>query len=256
MLQSWFLGYAAALGIKFTSSVDDVVWLAPFLTSRDSVATRVHNSTVYIGICMVQTLVAMVIAYSGNAIVGRIASGVNSAWTTEKIMTVGAGVLLALYSLKLLREYIQELQEDNDNENEVERPTEIELAPNDEHRRTLQDSEQLIPPEADAENPPDKDSIGNKEQVSKGASKRREALYCIAFIGSIDDLTLFVPMLVGKGFDVVQLALGAFTAASSIVMLCIFIGLCKPIADFLSRVPLFLIVMGFATLLLIRGFSM
>jgi len=245
------LGYAAALGIKFTSSVDDVVWLAPFLTSNSSVATRVHNSTVYIGICMVQTMVAMVIAYSGETVVDRLTSNVKNAWSTEKIMTVGAGVLLAVYSLKLLWEYVQELREENDEEP----ASEVQLVAAEEGVGDGKDSDRLLPAAGDAENPHEKEPCAKTEKEKGSRDSRQQALYCIAFIGSVDDLTLFVPMLVGKGFDIIQLALGAFTAASTIVMLCVFIGLCKPIADFLTRVPLFMVVMGFAVLLLFRGFS-
>jgi len=76
----------------------------------------------------------------------------------------------------------------------------------------------------------------------------------IAFIGSVDDLTLFVPMLVGKGFDFVQLVAGALAAAFCIVVLCVFIGRCKPVADCLSKIPLCFIVIIFATVLLMKAF--
>lgn len=250
MLQSWFLGFTAALGIKFTSSVDDVVWLAPFLTSNSSVATRLHNSTVYIGICLLQTLVAMLIAYSGEEAVNHMTAGIKDAWSTEKIMTVGAGILLGVYSLKLLHEYIQELREGGEEEGA---PDGIELANMEESGKEAVDSDALLKTAGDVEAPRVQDAADQK--ASSAAKSRQQALYCIAFVGSVDDLTLFVPMLVGKGFDVVQLVLGAFTAAATIVLLCVFIGLCKPIADFLTRVPLFLVVMGFAALLLFRGFS-
>merc|ERR1712216_644982 len=86
--------------------------------------------------------------------------------------------------------------------------------------------------------------------------KRQQTLCVIAFIGSLDDLTLFVPMLVGKGFDPLQLMIGAFVAASTIVTLCLFIGLCKPVADCLAKIPLALIVAAFSMILLTKGFTM
>merc|ERR1712025_696433 len=95
-----------------------------------------------------------------------------------------------------------------------------------------------------------------------GASKKEhekynwKALFTICFIGSVDDLTLFVPMLVGKGFDIVQLKAGGFLAAALIGSFCLFLGLCKPIADCLSKIPLALIVIVFATVLLTKSFFM
>merc|ERR1719148_504819 len=85
----------------------------------------------------------------------------------------------------------------------------------------------------------------NEGLITKGFSqhslcadkKRQQTLFMIAFIGSLDDLTLFVPMLVGRGFDWLQLISGAAIAGSTIVMLCLFVGLCKPVADFLGSIP-------------------
>merc|ERR1719183_1529979 len=93
-----------------------------------------------------------------------------------------------------------------------------------------------------------------QEELDKADKERSKTLFVIAFIGSVDDLTLFVPMLVGKGFDFVQLMLGAFLATVVILTFCICIGLCKPIADCLSKIPLCLIVICFATALMLKGF--
>lgn len=86
--------------------------------------------------------------------------------------------------------------------------------------------------------------------------ERAQALMVIAFIGSMDDLTLFVPMLAGKGFDIVQLILGGFSAASAILVFCMFVGLFQPVANCLRSIPLFAIVIAFAVTLLIKAFMM
>merc|ERR1712150_247994 len=94
------------------------------------------------------------------------------------------------------------------------------------------------------------------EVEQQSVSGRTQALFVIAFLGSVDDLTLFVPMLAGKGFDLAELMAGGFIAASVIVLVCVFVGLCKPVADFLSSVPLVAIVVTFASILLVKGFNM
>merc|ERR1719265_2894598 len=93
-----------------------------------------------------------------------------------------------------------------------------------------------------------------QEEIDKADKDRQQTLFVIAFIGSVDDLTLFVPMLVGKGFDLAQLMLGSFLAVSVILTFCICLGLCKPIADCLAKIPLALIVIIFAVSLLLKGF--
>merc|ERR1719198_1390366 len=95
---------------------------------------------------------------------------------------------------------------------------------------------------------------GEAPKEEEPSNAKSQTWFVIAFIGSVDDLTLFVPMLVGKSFDIVQLMLGASCAAVTIVTICLFIGLCKPVADLISKIPLAFIVLAFAVMLLIKGF--
>lgn len=259
----WFAGLASAIAIKLTSSIDDVVWLAPFLTSNVSSAAQVSNSTIYISVCLIQTLVAMFLAYSGNSAVTWLLRDQKDAWSSDKILTVGAGSLLGLYAIKLAYDYFTESEEDESKPEETEMKEYAEVAQVEEPEehgfslccvKSAPDTEKINhPSDPDAEKGL-KPTSAEKEggAADRGASQ----LFIIAFIGSIDDLTVFVPMLVGKAFDLAQLMLGAFIAASVIVMLCLFIGLCKPIADCLSSVPLALIVGIFSTVLLTKGFMM
>jgi len=285
----WVVGLVSAFGIKLSSSIDDVVWLAPFLTANSSVSIRLQNSGIYTAVCLCQTLVAMLIAYSGRAAVRALTGGAKDAWSTEKLLTVGAGILLSLYSVKLSYEYYQECnepEEGNGAENEnPESGSYAKVATNegdvDGEQKPPYDSGRggkwcCTSPPGGAAAGGDIELAGGKplsarsremvpgmavdspdaaqEAIDKADKDRQQTLFVIAFIGSVDDLTLFVPMLVGKGFDIVQLMLGAFLATSVIITFCICIGLCKPIADCLSKIPLAAIVIVFATVLLLKGF--
>lgn len=261
MLQ-WFGGFASAFSIKLSSSIDDVVWLAPFLTSNATAAQRLRNAMIYVSVCLIQTVVAMVIAISGNQVVSYITAGAKDAWSPEKILTVLAGCMLAFYSLKLGHEYIQEMREADTEEDTGE-----------ENKYNKVATEEGEAADAEAGGAPvktgSKGSLSARNRTIEHAetqedekakeskeSSQSQTLFVIAFIGSVDDLTLFVPMLVGKGFDIVQLVSGGFFAATLIVMICVFLGLCKPIADCLSKIPLALIVVVFATVLLSRAVFM
>jgi len=277
----WF---GSAFGIKFSSSIDDVVWLAPFLTSNCSVNIRLQNSVIYTSVCLVQTLVAMLIAQTGRKAVAMATGGNKDAWSTEKILTVGAGCLLAVYSVKLSYEWIQEMREGDDEGEEAggnpESGTYNKVAQGEEEAEKNGNNAEAVESgragccagglfggaakkegevELSARNVSTNVEIDNPDKaesdVNDADRARQRTLFVIAFIGSVDDLTLFVPMLVGKSFDLFQLMFGAFFAAAIIVFICIFIGLCKPIADCLSKVPLALIVIIFATVLLIKGFT-
>lgn len=280
----WLVGLASAFGIKLSSSIDDVVWLAPFLTANSSATVRFQNSLIYTSVCLCQTMVAMIIAYSGRQAVEAITGGAKDAWSTERILTVGAGCLLALYSVKLTYEWYQECNEEEDpNEAQNENPdggsyakvATTEGQAMDREKQSDRGAKWCCTPSggngaadgdvelASGKPPSQRENVPGVEidspdkaqaDIDKADKDRQQTLFVIAFIGSVDDLTLFVPMLVGKGFDIVQLMLGAFIATVLILSFCICIGMCKPIADCLSKIPLAAIVIVFATVLLVRGF--
>merc|ERR1711937_1050786 len=89
-----------------------------------------------------------------------------------------------------------------------------------------------------------------RARASRVKWQRQQALLVMAFIGSTDDLTLYVPMLVGKGFGLVELISGSLCATCVIIALCLSLGSCKLMADFLSNIPLAPIVIVFAVILL------
>jgi len=246
---SWIAGVGYAISIKLSSSIDDVVWLAPFLTNNQSSAARLHNAAIYISVCLTQTVVAMAIAYSGDSLVGMLTKNAKDAWSTDKILTVFAGSMLAIYSVKLTYEYLTEEEED------AEKSEEVATEDLDDEESSKEKELALMGSEQDSE---EDSSINEKElhRQEKAEHNRTQTLFIIAFLGSVDDLTLFVPMLVGKGFDMVQLLIGGLIAASAIVLLCVFLGLCKPVADCLSKIPLAAIVVVFAVTLLVKGFTM
>ncbi|CAE7221263.1 unnamed protein product [Symbiodinium natans] len=262
-LLHWCAGVGAAISIKISSSIDDVVWLAPFLTNNVSYFSRLKNISIYVIVCWVQTALAMCIAYSGNKIVEMLTRNSKDAWSSEKILTVMAGSMLALYSIKLIYEYAteteeeeQDTKEDAGQENKYAKVRPSDLEGGGELTPGRNESRQLYSARNRPIESPNAASDQERRMLDDKESAQTQTLFVIAFIGSLDDLTLFVPMLVGKGFDFAQLTIGALTAASLIVIICLFVGLCQPVADCISRIPLFAIVVAFATLLLVKSFTM
>merc|ERR1712224_456773 len=84
-----------------------------------------RNALVYTMVCMTQTIIAYIIAYSGDKAVEYLTRGADDIWSTEKILTVAAGSMLAVYSVKLAYEYYQEQQEGGDDG--AAKPEEVEL---------------------------------------------------------------------------------------------------------------------------------
>eukprot|EP00746_Dinoflagellata_sp_MGD_P144254 gnl/MRDRNA2_/MRDRNA2_77007_c0_seq2.p1 gnl/MRDRNA2_/MRDRNA2_77007_c0~~gnl/MRDRNA2_/MRDRNA2_77007_c0_seq2.p1 ORF type:complete len:273 (-),score=49.93 gnl/MRDRNA2_/MRDRNA2_77007_c0_seq2:379-1197(-) len=266
-LLGWAAGVGGAASLKMASSIDDVVWLAPFLTANSSWTQRLRNSVIYTVVCMSQTCIAFLIAYSGDAAVEYITRNNEDAWSTEKILTVAAGSMLAVYAVKLTYEYIQEWREGGDDDNDKkpeENDPKHKYTPAATAESQVADVEggtgiskaEKLPDSArrmEIDGSPEKGSPADEKKDEDG---RSQTLFVIAFIGSVDDLTLFVPMLVGKGFNIVQLMIGSFLAVVTIVLICVFLGLCKPFADFVEKIPLALIVVIFASYLLGKSFFM
>jgi len=153
---------------------------------------------------------AFVIATSGDTAVEYLMRNSKDAWSTEKILTVVAATILVVYSIKLTKEYIDEINEEPDAEEEAAKAQEDS---DDEWAEALAEAEAeagLVP----TSRPKKKDADDKQAEEEK---ERSQTLFVIAFVGSLDDLTLFVPMLVGKGFDMVQLISGGFVAAFLIV---------------------------------------
>jgi len=96
----------------------------------------------------------------------------------------------------------------------------------------------------------------NNNSPKSCLSATSRTLPIVAFLGSLDDLTLFVPMLVGKTFGIFELILGSIVAGTIIVVLCCFITKCEMISNFLMRIPMAVIVAVFSVILLVRGLNM
>ena len=102
-----FLAQAAeAFVLKTASSIDDVLWFAKFLTRERSRVERGRNIFVYCVICLLQTMLAFLIARSGEEAL--------DAWvhlhhfSSERLLTCIAAGGLGLYSIKLLLEEFEE----------------------------------------------------------------------------------------------------------------------------------------------------
>lgn len=110
----------------------------------------------------------------------------------------------------------------------------------------------VVPLEIGEATEDDHEEVGTDYSDSE-ADKKPRSLAIIAFLGSLDDLTLFVPMLVGKTFGIVELMVGAMLSAFFIVVLCVCLTQCKAVARVLEKIPLVAIVATFSVILLTKG---
>ena len=84
---SFLGGISAAIVVKLTSSIDDVLWLSAFLTPKLSHHQRTQNAMTYTVVCLLQTCLAFIISTFGEKgierLVGRVTRTTNSCRRTE-----------------------------------------------------------------------------------------------------------------------------------------------------------------------------
>ena len=95
------------------------------------------------------------------------------------------------------------------------------------------------------------DEEEDEEEEMDTSSMR--TLIVVAFCGSLDDLTLFVPMLAGGAIGPLALVTGALAATALVVVLCLFLNLFSRVSDCLQKIPLVAITSCFFVYLVLKA---
>ena len=279
---------AEAFVLKTASSIDDVLWFAKFPTRERSRVERGSNIFVYCVICLLQTMLAFLIARSGEEAL--------DAWvhlhhfSSERLLTCIAAGGLGLYSIKLLLEEFEEREmccyatkegheqtptsekkpfpskksiDDEDDVNGVEMlevrsegsddspPRAARAEGSDEKPTASPLHETLEDVDLEANDSGDDDEDDDEEEEMDTSSMR--TLVVVAFCGSLDDLTLFVPMLAGGAIGPLALVTGALAATGLVVLLCLFLNLFSRVSDCLQKIPLVAITSCFFVYLVLKA---
>ena len=274
-----FLAQAAeAFVLKTASSIDDVLWFAKFLTRERSRVERGRNIFVYCVICLLQTMLAFLIARSGEEAL--------DAWvhlhhfSSERLLTCIAAGGLGLYSIKLLLEEFEEREmccyapkagyektptaekkpfpskSIDEDVNGVEM-LEVNSDEGSPPRAARADEQPTASPlhdtleDVDLEAQSDDEEEDDDEEEMDTSSMR--TLVVVAFCGSLDDLTLFVPMLAGGAIGPLALVTGALAATGLVVLLCLFLNLFQRVSDCLQKIPLVAITSCFFVYLVLKA---
>jgi len=279
----FFTGVSSAIVMKLASSIDDVLWLSAFLTPSHSRRERSLNIIMYGSVCLFQTTLAYVLSTFGSSVLDEILGGSDDErMSTDRLLTLISGAALFIYAIVLGLEMYQDrfgvdysavernrsfdssegsLEEAKMEEGRGRSPVRKEGL-----RKRSASSDQLD----DSDVEPEEGEVGmtvvpleiEKETeepategvvMDDGIAKKSRSLIIIAFLGSLDDLTLFVPMLVGKALTILELVIGAMTAVMLIVTFCLFLTQCKRLATVLEQIPLVAIVAVFSVGLLVKG---
>jgi hypothetical protein len=272
-------GVSAAIVVKLTCSLDNLLWLSAFLTPKLSRKQRTQNALTYALICVLQTCLAYFISTFGEEMMESLLGKNGDHMSADRILTLISASALLVYSIFLGKEYYDKNYggEDED-EYTLVRDTfhgsDFSAGNSDQRGKEAEEDENGVRPNPqdvevgnmvlplEIEDGTDSDSSDRSsdrdmnEQVEDGSprsNKGLRSLAVISFLGALDDLALLVSMLVGKSFGIVELMIGTIISALAIVLICLFLTKCKLVADILEKIPLVAIVTGFCVVLLAKG---
>jgi len=261
---------SSAVGVKILSSLDDILWLSKFLSPDIDRSLRLRNAAVYGTVCILQTCIAYAISMGGEKAIDNLIYRVfgDLKISTEKLLTIVSGLFLAVYALILGIAYFQEeaqgtisVNREESSEDNHKRKGNYELDDQDHQSEEINDKDENGLNSAAKSFHIESESLLESEQhrfsenPALGKSQPSAvSLFFISFMGSVDDLALFVPLLTGNVFLFSELVVGSMIAIIMIVVMCIFLTQNQFISNCLQKIPLFLIVLIFSTFILVKSF--
>jgi hypothetical protein len=179
---------------KLTSSIDDIVWLLPFVSTADR-SRNMRNGLLYVVMMEVVVGLASAIAFGGGAALQSVLDE-GAYWNTERVLGVASGICLLLYSAFLFQEYLQgddeATEEGADEEEGADGQTKESPAALASLEGALGGAESN---ESDAGQGQQEEAvgIGADEGLDNVGKKKPEGnLVVICFLGSLDDMSVQV----------------------------------------------------------------
>lgn len=156
----------------------------------------VINTVIYVWVCLFQTALALAISHGGVAAINAITGGSANAWSADRLLTFVAGVGLLAYGAFLGKEWYEENYgegsggEGGGSDEEGGSKPEGSASAKKE-RGVIEESSPLIL-SAEKREAAGLPPLSAEEPPKDGRTS--SSLFVVAFLGSLDDLTLFVPM--------------------------------------------------------------
>ena len=244
----------AAVVTKLSSSIDDVVWLLPFVSATNK---RLCMAVTYILVNMVVTIAAVGISFGGRTLFEFILKDDTSYWNAERILALGSGVVLLFYSVYLLYDWIMERKEDSEENKQQSELVEIANVPAQaEVAVTASDETEQLTKEHDASEDDGNNLIDDDEDGEIKEDKQRTVsrLVVVAILGSLDDFAVQVALLLAETFQWYQLLIGVFIGSTIVTIFCLCVGYISCIVKYIERIPIWTIILILAIYTIVSAF--
>jgi len=158
---------------------------------------------IYIWVCLIQTVIALLISHGGVAAINALTGGSKNAWSADRLLTCIAGGGLLVYGAILGKEWYAENYgddggdddgDDDDKDPESNSSSKREDGSSSKDGSSSGANDEASPLIFPAEKPGAGGANQQKDDDPPKNGRTSSSLFVVAFLGSLDDLTLFVPM--------------------------------------------------------------
>ena len=223
------------------TTADDAIWLVPYTAPYLPLSTRITHCILFV--FTLEFLAIGCVAVSSFfhwAVASKNPSHDETndvEWPDEEIIlgSIGAGICWVIAIVLFVRKILKKRRRAAATNRDALSLSEKEL-----HRAATQKVSNQY------------GSIHSGDESENEVSSRPSPWAVISFttLGALDEVSYFPSLLLGGVFTPLDLCLGTFFAACIVlVVVTVFLAQCKPVLDFLDRIPLYGIVAVFATVL-------
>ena len=233
---------AATLTVAATTA-DDAVWLVPYILSHHlPIHHRILHGIIFVGTLQVMILLCVLMAHTIGLFV-----------TEEYILgAIGATLCWGIAIFLLAKKMIKSKKRREAMLRKVARQGEGPLLV-----VGTTDTNSVVPVDDGSSYgsvPTTSDTAQEPENASEegGVSWSPWVVVSLTMVGSLDEVSYFPSLILGKVFSPFELCLGTLLAACLIVAVVgLFLSRCRPILEVLDRIPLYAVLFVLATILTI-----
>lgn len=235
-------GLIGATITVFATTLDDAIWLVPYVgsSSHFSTSARLSHALTFVLTLECLGIASVLIALAVKAGVLQLGGGEEASQEEAEILlgSVGAGFcwILALYF------FIKKLLKRRRRQKQKEEEEQRRLVSNGEAGEGGGDSSHY----GSAQSEPNH----NHEEDEQPLDGSLGTIMSLTTLGALDEISYFPALVVGNIFKPWEICLGTLLAASIIlIIVTYFLARCKPLADCLDRIPLYAVIGLFAIIL-------
>lgn len=234
---------AATLMVAATTA-DDAIWLVPYTSPSLPTCTRLVHGALFVVTLEFLVCCCVVLATWLQWAVITTTSPSEGKWGEEAILgSIGAGICFAIALLLYIRKWLKQRR----------RKGQVML-----HRATTKKISNMYGSTDGSQDFRDRDECEFMQGDTSGEDEGEDedtvpsrtsswTVISLTTIGALDEVSYFPSLLLGKIFTPLDLCVGAFFAACIILaVVTLFLSQCKPVLDWLDRIPLYVIVLAFA----------